>query len=64
MMGQIDEWFFNSLIGIRPSTTLSASVNEKDEPMQGYQKFVIAPKLVGDLKYVKSTYETFTVRFW
>ena len=58
MMGQIDEWFFNSLIGIRPSTTLSASVNEKDEPMQGYQKFVIAPKLVGDLKYVKSTYET------
>lgn len=58
MMGQIDEWFFNSLIGIRPSTTLSASVNEKDEPMQGYQKFVIAPKPVGDLKYVKSTYET------
>ena len=50
--------FFNSLIGIRPSTTLSASVNEKDEPMQGYQKFVIAPKPVGDLKYVKSTYET------
>ena len=58
MMGQIDEWFFNSLFGIRPSTTLSASVNEKDEPMQGYQKFVIAPKPVGDLKYVKSTYET------
>ena len=58
MMGQIDEWFFNSLIGIRPSTTLSASVNEKDGPMQGYQKFIIAPKPVGDLKYAKSTYET------
>ena len=58
MLGHIDEWFFISLIGIRPSTTFSASVNEKDEPMQGYQKFVIAPKPVGDLKYVKSTYET------
>lgn len=34
MMGQIDEWFFNSLVGIRPSTT----------PKQGYQKFIIAPQ--------------------
>lgn len=36
MMGQIDEWFFNSLVGIRPSTT----------PKQGYQKFIIAPQPV------------------
>ena len=48
MMGQIDEWFFNSLVGIRPSTT----------PKQGYQKFIIAPQPVGDLKYVKASYET------
>ena len=48
MMGQIDEWFFNSLTGIRPSTT----------PKQGYQKFIIAPQPVGDLKYVKASYET------
>ncbi len=44
MMGQIDEWFFNSLVGIRPSTTC--------------QKFVIAPQPVGDLKYVKASYES------
>ena len=31
MMGQIDEWFFNSLVGIRPSTT----------PKQGYHNPVI-----------------------
>ena len=48
MMGQIDEWFFNSLVGIRPSTT----------PKQGYQKFIIAPQPVGDLKCVKASYET------
>ena len=48
MMGQIDEWFFNSLVGIRPSTT----------PKQGYQKFIIAPQPVGDLKYVKASYDT------
>lgn len=48
MMGQIDEWFFNSLVGIRPSTT----------PKQAYQKFIIAPQPVGDLKYVKASYET------
>ena len=48
MMGQIDEWFFNSLVGIRPSTTTK----------QGYQKFIIAPQPVGDLKYVKASYDT------
>lgn len=45
MMGQIDEWFFNSLVGIRPFEN-------------GYQKFIVAPKPVGDLNYVKSSYET------
>ncbi len=45
MMGQIDEWFFNSLVGIRP---------EK----KGYQHFVIAPKPVGDLHFVNSSYDT------
>ena len=40
--------------------TLSKTENfiEPSEDDEGYQKFVIAPKPVGDLKYVKSTYET------
>ena len=46
MMGQIDEWFFNSLVGISPDVK------------HGYQKFRIAPTPVGDLKYVQSSYET------
>ncbi len=47
MMGQIDEWFFNSLAGILPNPA------EK-----GYQKMVIRPQAVGDLKHVKATYNT------
>ena len=58
MMGQIDEWFFRSLVGIRPYTVLSASLEGKDDSMQGYRKFIIASQPVGDLKYVKSSYET------
>lgn len=46
MMGQIDEWFFNSLVGIRPYTG------------NGYQIIAVAPKPVGDLKYVNSSYDT------
>ena len=46
MMGQIDEWFFNSLAGIRPYVK------------NGYQIVGIAPKTVGDLKYVKCSYDT------
>lgn len=46
MMGQIDEWFFNSLAGIRPYVK------------NGYQIVGIAPKPVGDLKYVKCSYDT------
>lgn len=58
MMGQIDEWFFNSLVGIRPYAALSPAAGQKEDVAQGYQKFVIAPKPVGDLKYIKSSYET------
>ena len=58
MMGQIDEWFFRSLVGIRPYTVLSTSLEGKDDSMQGYRKFIIASQPVGDLKYVKSSYET------
>ena len=57
MMGQIDEWFFNSLVGIRPYTA-STLENQQDKSQQGYQKFIIAPKPVGDLKFIKSSYET------
>lgn len=47
MMGQIDEWFFASLAGIQ---------HKEDAP--GYQKIVIRPQPVGDLKYVKASYQT------
>lgn len=57
MMGQIDEWFFNSLVGIRPYAA-STLENQQNKSKQGYQKFIIAPKPVGDLKFVKSSYET------
>lgn len=46
MMGQIDEWFFNSLAGIRPYVK------------NGYQIVGVAPKPIGDLKYVKCSYDT------
>ena len=46
MMGQIDEWFFNSLAGIRPNAA-SGFGNQQNDSRQGYQKFVIAPKPVG-----------------
>lgn len=45
MMGQIDEWFFKSLVGIKPLA-------------HGYRQFIVEPKPVGDLKYVKSSYRT------
>ncbi|MBD3592648.1 glycoside hydrolase family 78 protein [Bacteroides sp. GM023] len=57
MMGQIDEWFFNSLVGIRPYAA-SALENQQNKSQQGYQKFIIAPQPVGDLKFIKSSYET------
>ena len=57
MMGQIDEWFFNSLVGIRPYAT-SEFGNQQNNSKQGYQRFIIAPEPVGDLKFVRSSYET------
>lgn len=47
MMGQIDEWFFNSLVGIRPVASAP-----------GYQQIEIRPCPVGDLKYVRGSTET------
>ena len=47
MMGQIDEWFFNSLAGIQFNANAS-----------GNEKIVIRPQVVGDLNYVKASTET------
>lgn len=47
MMGQIDEWFFASLAGIRP---------DPDHP--GFRKFIIQPQVVGDLTHVNASTET------
>ncbi|MDD3194703.1 MAG: family 78 glycoside hydrolase catalytic domain [Paludibacter sp.] len=41
MMGQIDEWFFASLAGIRPE--------------QGYKHIIIEPRIVGELSHVKAS---------
>ncbi|WP_352421171.1 glycoside hydrolase family 78 protein [Proteiniphilum sp.] len=46
MMGQIEEWFYKSLAGI---TT---------EDYSGFRNIVIAPKPVGDLKFVEASYDT------
>ena len=47
MMGQIDEWFFRSLLGLRPDT------NGK-----GYSEVTIAPEVVGDLQFVRGRYRS------
>lgn len=47
MMGQIEEWFFNSLVGIRPV-----------ESAPGCQLLEIRPQPVGDLTFVKGSVET------
>ncbi|WP_291546139.1 alpha-L-rhamnosidase [Bacteroides sp.] len=47
MMGQVDEWFFNSLVGVQ--SVASAP---------GCQHLEIRPQPVGDLTFVKSTVET------
>ena len=47
MMGQIDEWFFNSLAGI-----------QSNEQEKGYQHLTIRPQTVGDLKNLTASYET------
>ena len=47
MMGQIDEWFYVWLAGIQPVPS---------EP--GFQKLVINPQVVGNLKHVSASYNT------
>ena len=47
MMGQIDEWFFNSLAGIRTV-----------EGKPGMKEIEIRPRPVGDLTYVRASTET------
>lgn len=47
MMGQIEEWFFNSLVGL------------KADPLHpGFRHFIVSPQVVGELKFVKASYET------
>lgn len=47
MLGAIDEWFFNTLGGIRI-----------DDTQPGGQHLVIAPQVVGDMTWVKCSTET------
>lgn len=48
MMGQIEEWFYKSLAGIN----VDPSYNK------GFQNIIIAPKPVGDLKFVEASYNS------
>ncbi len=47
MMGQIEEWFYRSLAGIVP-----------DETNPGFKHFFIQTELVGDLSFVKASYNS------
>ncbi len=47
MLGQINEWFFHDLAGIQP-----------DPAAPGFQRSVIRPAAVGDLKWVKASYDS------
>jgi alpha-L-rhamnosidase len=47
MMGQIEEWFYESLAGIVP-----------DEKVPGFKHFVIQPKPAGDLTSVNASHQT------
>lgn len=47
MMGQIEEWFYRSLAGIVP-----------DETNPGFKHFFIQPELVGDMTFVKASYQS------
>lgn len=47
MLGQINEWFFNDLVGIGV-----------DADGAGFRKSIIKPEPVGDLKWVKGSYQT------
>lgn len=47
MMGQIEEWFYQSLAGIVP-----------DDQNPGFKHFFIQPEIVGDMTFVKATYKS------
>lgn len=47
MMGQIVEWFYNSLAGIRP-----------DPGNPGFRHFFVEPAVVGDLEWVECSYRS------
>lgn len=47
MSGQINEWFFNDLVGIGV-----------DESGPGFRKFIVHPMVVGDLNWVKGSYQS------
>ncbi|MBZ4043866.1 glycoside hydrolase family 78 protein [Flavobacterium hibisci] len=47
MMGQIEEWFYQSLAGIVP-----------DEKNPGFKHFFIQPEVVGNMTFVKATYQS------
>ncbi len=48
MLGHIDEWFFGGLAGMRP-----------DPKSPGLAHLIIDPQPVGDLKWVKASWDTF-----
>ncbi|MFV8326651.1 glycoside hydrolase family 78 protein [Flavobacterium sp. ZS1P14] len=47
MMGQIEEWFYQSLAGIVP-----------DDENPGFKHFFIQPEIVGDMTFVKAHYKS------
>lgn len=47
MLGQVIEWFYHDLAGIRPDPTAP-----------GFKKFVVAPQLVGDLTWTEASYKS------
>ncbi|MDQ5930814.1 MAG: alpha-L-rhamnosidase [Bacteroidota bacterium] len=47
MMGQIEEWFYQSLAGI---------VSDPENP--GFKHFFIQPEVVGDMTFAKATYQS------
>ncbi|MGE6353436.1 glycoside hydrolase family 78 protein [Flavobacterium sp. NPDC079362] len=47
MLGQIEEWFYQSLAGI---------VADPEKP--GFKHFYIQPEIVGDMTFVKATYQS------
>ena len=47
MLGQIIEWFYHDLVGIRPDATAP-----------GFKKIIIAPQPAGDLTWAEASYES------